>query len=289
MAESIIYLNGNLVTGDMARLSPYDHGFLYGHAIFETMRAYQGKVFRLPAHLERLITSMSVLGWPHFDFITDIKAAIYETIAANKLSEASIRLTVSRGIGAARPDAASCGKPTIMVLALPYVPLSQECYENGWSLATVSIRRNLSSPLCAIKSANYLDNLLAKAEAQRQGAREALVLNTAGTIAEGTMCNIFFVIGGKVVTPDLTSGILPGITRAVVLELALQAGLLVEERPVLREEISQATEVFITSSLVEIMPVTMLDGHKIGDGRIGSVTEELSTAYRNLVEKEILI
>ncbi len=287
MTDSIIYLNGSLVSGNTAALSPYDHGFLYGHGLFETMRSYRGKVFRLQSHLGRLANSMSMLGWPQFASDEEFEAAIHDTLAANQLSEASVRLTVSRGVGPARPDAASCGKPTVMVFALPYVPLSQECYEEGWSLATVGIRRNLSSPLYSIKSANYLDNLLAKTEAQQRGAREALILNTAGNIAEGTMSNIFFVIAGKLVTPDLASGILPGVTRAVVLELALQAGLLVEDRPVSPKEISEATEVFLTSSLVEIIPVTMLDSHKIGDGRPGGITRKLSTLYREQVKIEI--
>ncbi len=277
--EQIIYMNGKLIAAQTGCLSLYDHGFLYGHGLFETMRAYQGNVFRLEAHLNRLARSMSVLGWPCVS-MDELRKAVYSTIRANQLSDASIRLTLSRGIGLARPDATTCGSPTMIVFATPYVALSPKSYDAGWSLATVHIRRNLTSPLCSIKSANYLDNLLAKAEAQKQGGREALLLNTAGYVAEGTMCNLFFVIDGKLITPDIASGLLAGITRQVILELALQQGLLIEERPVLPDEITMASEAFLTSSLVELMPVTLLDGSAIGDGRPGIITKRLSAAYQ---------
>jgi branched-chain amino acid aminotransferase group I len=284
MVKPIIYLNGKLVAAHEACLSPYDHGFLYGHGLFETMRAYRGKVFYLQAHLERLAHSMSLLHWPALPDDGKLEQAVDAVLAANQLLDASVRLTVSRGVGGTRPQPSTCGSPTVILFAGPFVTLSPESYEQGWSLATVSIRRNLTSPLCSVKSANYLDSVLARAEAQQLGAEEALLLNTDDMVAEGTMSNLFFVIQGKLVTPDRASGLLPGITRSVVLRLAEATGMAVEERSITPEEVALASEIFLTSSLLEIMPVTKLDRRWVNNGKPGPVTRQLSTAYKQLTD-----
>jgi len=284
MHENWIYLNGKLVLGNEAVISPYDHGFLYGHGLFETMRVYKGKVFCLEQHLKRLESSSKVLGWPEWFDGNDLSAGIYQTLEKNQLQDASLRLTVSRGIGASRPDPATCRDMTIIIFAAPLQPLRPEVYAQGWSLMIPTIRRNSTSPLCTIKVANYLDNILAKAEAKHQGANEALFLNTQNTIAEGTMSNVFFVKDDRLITPDLTSGLLPGITRATVLQLARQLKIQVEERQVYPHELLEVQEIFITSSLLEIMPITKLDQRVVTNGKPGTMTGLLQMEYKKLVD-----
>ena len=279
-----IYLNGKLVRGDEAKISPYDHGFLYGHGLFETMRVYNGKVFCRDEHLKRLEEGGQVLGWPPWFDAERLSSAIDQTLEKNGLQDASVRLTVSRGAGASHPDPSTCEKMTIVIFASAIQPHSDEAYEQGWHLVTARIQRNLTSPLCMIKGANYLENILAKAEALKKGGNEALLLNTRGSIAEGTMCNVFFVAEGRLITPDKASGLLPGVTRAAVLQLARQTGMIVEERQVDPNELLSITEMFITSSLMEIMPVTMLDQRTIHNGHPGKITRLLHTEYEKMVK-----
>ena len=285
MEDKWIYLNGSLVLEDEARISPFDHGFLYGHGLFETMRVYCGKVFCLDEHLKRLHNSSRVLGWPEWFDGKILSSAIYQTLEKNKLQEASVRLTVSRGIGESRPDPSTCTQMTVAIFTYPSHSLASEVYEQGWSLVQSTIRRNLTSPLCGLKVANYLDHILAKAQARQKGANEALLLNTKGIVAEGTMCNIFFVRDGKLITPDEKSGILPGITRALVLEIAKEAGIESEERQVDPHELLGISEMFVTSSLLEIMPVTILDQRIVNGGRPGPITKLLQTEYKRKVER----
>lgn len=283
MTKNWMYINGELVLGEKATISPYDHGFLYGHGLFETMRVYQGKVFCVEEHVKRLVHSSNILGWTEKVDEEQLVAGIYRTLQKNKLQDASVRLTISRGIGASRPDPGSCGPLTVTIFTAPLQPLASEVYDKGWKMVTATIQRNLTSPLCSLKVANYLDNILAKMEAKKQGAHEALFLNTKGNIAEGTMCNVFFMAEGNLITPDLSSGLLPGITRAIVLELAQQVGMRVEERQIHPEEVVTVTEMFVTSSLLEIMPVTMLDGRRIGNGDVGQGTTTLQRKYKELI------
>lgn len=280
-----IYFNGRLISADEAVVAPVDHGFLYGHGLFETMRAYNGRIFRLQEHLNRLEAAADYLRWPKLPTQAELGAAITSVLNNNQLKDASVRLTLSRGQGTPRPDPGSCGQPTITVFASPLPPpLPPE----GWCIATVTLRRNLSSPLVKIKSANYLDNILAKQEAKDQGAQEALMLNTAGFVAEGSMSNLFFVAAGNLITPDENSGILPGITRNCIIELAQAAGMPVEVRPVKPEELTEADEIFLTSSVMEVIPVKMLDGCPIGRQQIvpGCVTVRLKKLYRECTKKE---
>lgn len=284
MQQNWIYLNDKLVLGNEAKISPYDHGFLYGHGLFETMRVYNGKVFCQAEHLKRLEASGKVLDWGEWFDADKLASAIDQTLQQNRLKDASIRLTVSRGIGTSHPDPRSCGQMTVVIFASPLKPLGSEVYEHGWKIVTAKIQRNLTSPLCALKVANYLDNILAKTEARERGANEALLLNTRGSVAEGTLCNIFFVREGKLITPDMTSGLLPGITRATILKIADQAGIKVEERQVYPEELLGITEMFITNSLLEIMPVTIFDERAVGDGCPGNMTRFLQLEYKKLAQ-----
>ena len=278
----IIYFNGRLISADELVVSPLDHGFLYGHGLFETMRAYNGKVFKEEAHFKRLAEAAAVLGWPELPSQAELTAAISSVLQHNDLQDASIRLTLSRGSGAARPDAASCGALTIAIFAAPLPPpLPPE----GWSIATVKLHRNVSSPLVRIKSANYLDNILAKAEAKLLGAQEAVMLNTDGFVAEGSMSNIFLVKAGRLITPDESSGILPGITRSTVIELAQAQGIPTEIRKVKVEELDRADEIFLTSSIMEVIPVRSINNHTVGNNVVipGIITTKLREVYRKIV------
>ena len=188
-----IYCNGELVPLDQAVLSPLDHGFLYGHGLFETLRVYDGHLFAFARHYARLQAGAQVLNWPLLPSAEQLQSWTAATLAANGLTDASVRITLSRGVGAPRPDPSSCGEPTVVIFAQAFQPPTAAAFAQGWKLKTTTLRRNEQSPLCRLKSANYLENLLAKAEAADGGAREALFFNTAGQLAEGTMSNIFLV------------------------------------------------------------------------------------------------
>ncbi|MEG6584030.1 aminotransferase class IV [Dendrosporobacter sp. 1207_IL3150] len=283
--EGKIYFNGRIVSVDDARISVCDHGFLYGNSLFETMRVYNGRIFRSREHIKRLIDSAKSLNWGHQFCPDKLSEVLYATLDQNELKDGVLRLTISRGKGLARPDAL-CEHPTIVVYAFKYQPPPLSEYQGGWPAAIVSIRRNETSPLCRIKSGNYLDNMLARSEARAKGANEALLLNTIGNVTEGTIANYFFVIKGILVTADIESGLLPGVTRQVVLELAQKLSIKTEIRPISREEISTANEVFLTNSLIEIMPVTTLDNRLVGDGKVSPITKRLMEAYRLFVDEE---
>ncbi len=279
--NEIVYLNGSLIPRSQARISVLDYGFLYGFGLFETMRAYGGRVFRLDSHLNRLVCSAKMLELP-IEALA-LKGAVTETIQANKLSDARIRLAVSIGAGSMAPDPSTCGRPTVLILAEDYHPYPEQIYRKGFRALVSSIPRNSGSPLSRLKSANYLENMLAKREAKVAGVDEALCLNEKGLLAEASMSNIFLVDDGVLRTPGEESGILPGVTRGVVLELALRLGIGTLEHDVSLEEIVGAQEAFLTNSLIEIMPLTGIEGRQIGSGRPGPVTRRLMANYRKLV------
>ena len=216
--SDIVYLNGSLVPRSQARISALDYGFLYGFGLFETMRAYEGRVFRLDRHLNRLARSAEVLGLPLP--VTDLRSAVMATIQANQLGDARVRIAVSIGEGGMVPDPSTCDKPTVLILAGHYQPYPEQVYEKGSKAIVSSIRRNSQSPLSRLKSANYLESMLARQEARAAGVDEALCLNEKGLLAEASMSNVFLVTNGTLRTPGPGSGILPGITREAILELA---------------------------------------------------------------------
>lgn len=278
--SEIIYLNGSLIPRSQARISVLDYGFLYGFGLFETMRAYEGQVFRLDSHLSRLARSAEILGLPIR--MTDLKDAVMATIQANQLGDARIRITVSIGEGSMVPDPSTCKQPTVLILAGDYHPYPEQIYQKGFRAVVSSIRRNSGSPLSRLKSANYLENMLVKQEARAAGVDEALCLNEKGLLAEASMSNIFLVDDGVLRTPGEESGILPGVTRGVVLELASRLGISTLEHDVRLVELSQAQETFLTNSLIEIMPLTEIEGRPVGSGRPGPVTQRLMADYRKL-------
>jgi len=279
--SEIVYLNGSLMPRSQARISILDYGFLYGFGLFETMRAYEGQVFRLDSHLNRLARSAEILGLPIG--VTDLKGAVMDTIRANKLGNARIRITVSIGEGSIVPDISTCNKPTVLITAGHYQPYPEQVYQKGFRAVVSSIHRNSGSPLSRLKSANYLENMLAKQQARVAGVDEALCINEKGLLAEASMSNIFLVTDGILRTPGQESGILPGITREVVLELASQLGITAFEQDIRPDELSQSQEAFLTNSLIEIMPLVEVDGKAIGAGRPGPVTQRLMANYKKLV------
>jgi branched-chain amino acid aminotransferase len=282
--EQVVYLNGALIPRDAARVSPFDYGFLYGYGLFETMRSYGGYIFRLDNHLERLKRSAMLLGLPPVTL--DLEKACEDILRANHLKDARIRVTVSIGQGEGIPDPPDHPDPTVFVTATSYTPPSGDTYRAGFKAFVASVRQNSQSPLSSMKSANYLDKLLARKEARAAGANEALLLNERGFLCEASTGNIFLMSKGSLITPGEESGCLPGITRQAVMELALELGVPVAQQDVSLEELLQAQEAFLTNSLIELMPLTEVDGNPIGGGERGKLTEILMTAYRELVERE---
>jgi branched-chain amino acid aminotransferase group I len=288
--DEIVYINGRLVPQSEARLSPFDHGFLYGYGLFETMRAYNGHVFRLDSHLTRLSCSAESIGLTHSILTTEegkqrLKAACMATLEANELKDARIRLTVSAGEGDMTPDPGTCANPTILITAHKLQPARPEKHEAGFKAAVSSLRRNSQSPLSRLKSTCYMENVLARAAARAAGYDEAILLNQQGYVAEGSTTNIFLASNGELITPSLESGVLPGITREAVLEIAPTASILVTERLVKLEELVEAQEAFLTNSVLELMPLVSVEEKPIGTGKPGKLAKDLLTAYRKLVDQ----
>ncbi|HJM36991.1 MAG: aminotransferase class IV [Dehalococcoidales bacterium] len=279
--NEIIYLNGSLMPANQARISALDYGFLYGLGLFETMRAYDGEVFRLDRHLSRLALSAETLGLSTGTL--DLRKAIMATLQANKLSNARIRITISAGEGEMVPDPTSCAEPTVLIVAGYYQPYPEQTYEKGFRAILSSIRRNSQSLLSRIKSANYLESILARQEAKVAGVDEALFLNERGLLAEASMSNVFLITDGILRTPGPESGILPGITRETILELAPKLGIKTFEQDILPDELFQAQEAFLTNSLIEVIPLTHINRKPIASGKSGPITQKLLSAYRETV------
>ena len=284
--EELVYLDGDIIPRSKAKLSPFDHGFLYGYGLFETMRAYNGSIFLIDRHLARLKQSAEALDMASRLAPFDLEKACYDVLRANKLAEARLRLTVSAGEGDITPNPATCSGITVFIVVRKLMPLSPQSYESGFSAILASWRRNSQSPLSRLKTACYLENVLARQEARATGADEALLVNERGMLAEGSSTNIFLVNKGVLVTPSTESGALPGITREAVLELAHSWGTKAAEREVELGELVEAQEAFLTNSIIEIMPLTQFGDKPVGSGRPGALTRHLMTAYRELVESE---
>jgi branched-chain amino acid aminotransferase group I len=292
MMDEIVYLNGGLVPRFEAKLSPFDHGFLYGYGLFETMRAYNGHVFRLDSHLTRLRCSAESIGLTHSVLTTaegkqSLKAACTATVEANQLKDARVRLTVSAGEGDMTPDPGTCSAPTILITARNLHPLPPEKYETGFKATVSSLRRNSQSPLSRLKSTCYMENVLARTAARASGYDEAISLNEQGYLAEGSTTNIFVVSNGELITPSLESGVLPGITREAVLEIAGNSDIRATERLVKLEELVEAQEAFVTNSVLEVMPLVSVEGKPIGTGKPGKLTGDVLFAYRELVGEAV--
>ena len=280
-----IYIDGKYYDERNARVSVFDHGLLYGDGIFEGIRAYNSRVFKLKEHIDRLFCSAKsiLLNLPIAH--ADIMAAIVETCRRNKLRDGYIRLVVTRGPGTLGLNPNRCKNPSVIIIAGKIQLYPPKLYQQGMEIVTVPTTRNLHSALNpAIKSLNYLNNILAKIEANNAGCEEAIMLNAEGFVAECTGDNIFIVKEGQLLTPPLTAGALYGITRRVVMELGAQAGLKVSESDLTRYDLFNADECFLTGTAAELMPVVKIDGRVIGAGTPGPVTGNLMTQYHALTK-----
>ena len=279
----MIFLGDRLVAATTARIDPSDRGFTLGDGVFETLRAYGGKPFRLAAHVARLAAGAAALGIPLPLPAARIAEAVAETIAANDLmtDDAAIRITLSRGTGARGLLPPADARPTLMISASVYHPPAAQPHG-----AVISeIRRNEHSPLARIKSLNYLDNVLAQRDAAARGADEAILLNTAGRLACAARANLFVLRGRALLTPPESEGVLPGIARAEVLEIARELNIGAHETPLDRDALATADEAFLSNSLIEIAGLGRIDGRPIGEGGIGATTAKIREAYRARVGK----
>ena len=276
-----VYINGELFEKQDARISVYDHGLLYGDGVFEGIRAYHGKVFRCREHIDRLYDSARGIALEIPLSKEEMAEAIRETLDANGLSDAYIRLLVTRGAGDLGLDPRKCREPLVIIIAGSIALYPPEFYEQGLELVTVSTVRNHPNAMNPrIKSLNYLNNILAKIECIQAGVSEAIMLNQDGHVAECTGDNLFTVRRGVVRTPPVHAGILEGITRQVVMELARKAGLEAQEATMTRFDLYVADECFLTGTAAEIIPVVRIDSRTIGDGKPGPVTLKLLEMFR---------
>jgi branched-chain amino acid aminotransferase len=282
-----IYLNGELVDKEKAVVSVFDHGLLYGDGVFEGIRAYHGRVFKLREHLDRLWNSARAIMLTIPMTKEKMEEAVIATLRANKLRDAYIRLVVTRGAGDLGLDPRKCPKATVFIITDKIALYPKQFYEDGLSLVTSSVRRNIPEALNpCIKSLNYLNNVLAKAEASRYGAPEAIMLNREGYVAECTGDNIFIVRDNFLITPPTSTGALEGITRNVVMELARhQLKLGVREETFTPYHVYVADEVFLTGTAAEVVPVREVDGRIIGDGKPGKTTLRLIDGFRELTRE----
>lgn len=276
-----IFLNDRFVPREQALISVFDHGFLYGDGIYETLRSYGGRIFMLRQHLTRLQRSARLIGLDIPIPEKDWPPLLHEAMQRNGLHDAYLRVTISRGEGEIGLDPGLCPRPTVVILAKPLLSHPVLLYEQGVSIALVSVRRNLASALSPqIKSLNFLNNILAKQEAARTGAFDGLMLNAQGHLTECTTSNLFFVQGGRLCTPSLAAGILDGITRDVVLSLAKDQAIPTEEGLYHADVLQQAEECFLTNTTMEIMPVRTVRGPTTWTGSPGPITQRLRTLFQ---------
>jgi len=283
--QASVMIDGSFVPVDRAVVSVFDRGFLYGDSVFESLRSYGGRLFALDEHLARLEASAERVFIPLPVTIDELRGEVLETVKAEARADCYVRITITRGSARSLGlDPGTAGPALRVVLATELQAPPEALYEQGIAAITFRAERvSDATGLAAAKIGNYLTAVLALRAAREQGAREALIVDGAGRILEGSTSNVFAVIDGKLVTPGEEHGILPGITRRHVLEIAQRSGLPIELRPLSPAEFRHAGEVFITSSIRELVPVTRVDGHEVSGGAPGPVTRALLTAYRELV------
>ncbi len=281
--SNFIFLNGKIVPDTVADISSADRGFLYGDGIYETLRSYKGKPFKLSEHLERIRHSAKQLKIP-FDYTNaDIGEWINELLEKNHTQDAYIRITLSRGAGGGRLQIDDNIEPTTLVQAKPLTPYDRRLYEEGMSLVVSNYRRSTSCPISCHKTTNLLKSIMMKEEANKRSADETIIVNTDEYVTECVVSNIFFVNNGRVVTPSLNTNILPGITRRTVLDICKESSIPAGEERFKIETLINADEVFITNSLMEIMPVSKIENYDIGEAMPGKITQQLMNAYKCLI------
>jgi branched-chain amino acid aminotransferase len=280
----MIYFNGKFVPAEEAKVSVFDHGFLYGDGVFEGIRAYEGRVFRLEDHVQRLFDSAKAIMLCVPLTQEEMCEAILETLRQNRLRDAYIRPIVTRGYGDLGLDPNKCPKATVIIIAVEWGAMYGNLYEIGLTAVSVSVRRNSPDALSPnIKSLNYLNNILAKIEANIKGGNEAVILDAQGRLSEGSGDNIFIIKDGKIYTPHTINN-LKGITRAAVIELANKSGYEVMESDLGLFDLYTGDEVFVTGTAAEVAPITKVDGRSIGEGVPGPITKALMAAFKEMTK-----
>ncbi|MDR1145894.1 MAG: branched-chain-amino-acid transaminase [Verrucomicrobiales bacterium] len=278
-----IYLNGEFYDRENAKISVFDHGLLYGDGVFEGIRAYNGRVFRLREHVTRLFNSAKAILLAIPLTMEEIEEVVLATCRQNNLRDAYIRLVVTRGVGDLGLNPNKCGRPTIFCIATGITIYPDEVYEKGLKLVTAATQRVPQNSLSsAVKSLNYLNQILARLEGNLAGADELIVLNHEGYVAECSADNIFVWRAGRLVTPPISAGALGGITRQTVIQLAPEVGVTISEENLTRYDLWTADEIFLTGTAVEVVPARELDGRVIGSGKMGPLTRKFIEAYRRL-------
>jgi branched-chain amino acid aminotransferase len=281
-----VNLNGAILEPENARVSIFDHGFLYGDAVYETLRTYGGRPFLLPEHFQRLGEATEELGIPMPWTAQTVAAAIEETLdAAQPEPEWLIRIILTRGVGPLSPDPAGCPEPTRIIIVNPHHDYPPELYRNGVGIAVS--RRHRDPAIASIKTGNLIHQVLGARDAADAEVSEVVFLNPKGYLSDGTRSNLFLVADGCVLTPSEGCGIVRGITRTMVLDVARAIGLEVVEGLLERNVLAEASEAFLTSTTRGIMAATRADGRLVGDGRVGPITKRLDDAYRKEVERRI--
>lgn len=281
--EPKVYINGKLYPKDKAMVSVFDHGFLYGDGVFEGIRCYNGNVFKFAEHIERLYNSAKAISLEIHLTKDELKNAVTDTLKTNNLKDSYIRLVVTRGVGKLGLDPFNCTKSQIIIITDTIQLYSKELYEKGLDAVIVNTIRNHSRALNpTVKSMNYLNNILAKIECINAGAAEGIMLNADGNVTECTGDNIFIVKNNEILTPPVSAGILIGITRNVVIELANESGIHVREEQLIPGDLYNADECFLTGTAAEIIPVVNIDGRKIATGKPGKITLSLLKGYQEL-------
>lgn len=282
-----IYVDGKYYPKEEAKISVFDHGFLYGDGVFEGIRAYNGRVFKLKEHIDRLYNGARgvMINIPLTK--EEMTEVVLETLRRNQLRDAYIRLVISRGAGDLGLDPKKCSKPTVVCIADKIVLYPEELYEKGMEIITAATRRNRPEGVNPqMKSLNYLNNIMAKLEANLAGAPEALLLNNEDYVAECTGDNIFIVKNGVLITPPPYVGILVGITRNAIIEAAERLGIKVEEKVFTRYEVFTADECFLSGTAAEAVPVVKVDGRPIADGKPGPITKQIIKEFKELIKTE---
>ena len=280
MDKALIYINGEYYEKGNAKVSVFDHGFLYGDGVFESIRCYDGNVFGLQEHIERLYESAKLINLEISETRDEMASLVCETIRRTGLNDAYVRLVVSRGVGDLGMDPNKCPKPTTVIIAQQADPMYGDLYDRGISVVTSGIRRISSDAIdVRAKTLNYLNNILAKMQANIAGCQEALMLNHLGYVCEGTGDNLFIVKKGAISTPPAESGALKGITRQFIFELSQKLNIPCTERNMTLIDVYTCDEAFMTGTLAEIIPMVEIDGRKIGDGKPGSITKRLMDEF----------
>jgi len=284
--EAKIYIDGKFYSEANAKISVFDHGLLYGDGIFEGIRFYNGRVFRLEEHLERLWDSARSICLEIPMTHEEMTEAVLETIRQNHLHDGYIRLLVTRGIGNLGLNPEQCKSPSVIIIAAAIALYHEDFYRKGLSIVTCATRRsNPASLNPAVKSLNYLNNVMARIEANLAGADEALMLNDEGNVAECTADNVFIIKRDQIFTPPITAGALRGITRSIVFEIAAECGLSVAEADFTRHDVFVADECFLTGTAAEIVPVVKADGRLIGNGKPGPITKRIIARFREMTRE----